>query len=130
MELINRILGLSGSSGSLGSPTVQRKILRADGIVGITPLRMLIYDGKRWQYRDAMHRGHVFPMNAQQAKWFQRRDSYLDVLGMGDVEEIEKVFAEYGDGESGSYQYTKNKNFVRLLNTWALQEAFKRNYGL
>lgn len=94
-------------------------------------LGFLIKDAKRWHYRDAMKRGVVFPSNAAQAKFMMQKGYCFDCLGKQDVDAIEEVMKEFGDGIlECKYQYTKSKAFVRLTNHWVFFNALKRKYNL
>lgn len=74
--------------------------------------KMLRYPKAGQHYKDSVRLGHIFPTTDSQRKYVGESGYYLDVLGLGDVEEIEKVLNEHGI--TGNYVYTKNHNYVRL----------------
>ena len=86
-----------------------------------------IYPAKS-HYSFVMKLGRVFPSTKQQAKNFISKGICLDVLNFDDVETIESLLNKYG--YIGEYQYTKSKQWVRLVNHCALYEALKKEYSI
>lgn len=79
-------------------------------------------------YKFLMGLGRVFPNTPTQAKYFISKGICLDVLNAKDVYLLENFLNKYGF--EGKYQYTKSKQFVRLLNWHVLEQALKIAYNL
>lgn len=90
-------------------------------------MSMNIYPPKS-HYKFTMLLGRVFPNSIAQAKFFISKGICLDVLNAKDVELLENFLNKYGF--EGKYQYTKSKQFVRLLNCHILEQALKIAYNL
>ena len=100
--------------------------MKAIEIKQITSVRMTGNYKPRTHSGLALDLGRCFPTTKAQVKKFIAIGRGLDVLGMADVELVEALLSKHG--YEGSYQYTKSKTFVRLINNQDFCEALKKEY--
>lgn len=86
-----------------------------------------VYPAKS-HYTFLMDLGRVFPTTKRQAIRFISKGVCLDVLNFDDVEMIETLLNKHG--YCGNYQYTKSKNWVRLISHNLLYDALKKEYSI
>jgi hypothetical protein len=77
-------------------------------------------------YKFLMELGRVFPSNKSQANFFVAKGVCLEPTGMKGVEAIENLLNKHG--MEGEYQFTKSKQWVRLLNNSDLHRALILEY--
>lgn len=79
-------------------------------------------------YKSMMRMGRCLPATKSQAKFFITEGIQVDVLNNVDVEIVEKILNEAGF--VGTYQFTKGKRWVRLVNQSDLHRAFAKKFEL
>jgi hypothetical protein len=78
-------------------------------------------------YKLTMRLGRVFPTTKTQAISFLSF-GWLDVLNATDVAIVEALLNKHG--YTGSYEFTKSQNWVRLASVAEFRMALKKEFGI
>lgn len=84
--------------------------------------RLLTTKKERQHYTDLVSKGLLFPTTIQQVRYMIKRNARFGKLGLGDVEDIEKVFNRYG--MSGDYAYVEKKHYA-ILSLFSMARLLK-----
>lgn len=82
----------------------------------------------RSHYKFLMRLGRVIPSDKAQAKYFLSEGLCLDMFTGVDARYIHEMMKE--QGLEALFVFTKNKQFIRLVNDYDFRSALKSKYGL